>query len=101
GSDAPKNIHPNHIKKHGRIKVNFKQRMPYVSLEAVEHTVQYKAVFDEVLEFHRVHSQFAHLLPEHYEALTLYVDILPLSPNTPAYPFSGFVVNLRVCTDGH
>ncbi|KAJ7629550.1 hypothetical protein B0H17DRAFT_962866, partial [Mycena rosella] len=26
---------------------------------------------------------------------------LPLSPNTPAYPFSGFVVNLRVCTDEH
>ncbi|KAJ7670478.1 hypothetical protein B0H17DRAFT_1183717 [Mycena rosella] len=96
----------NHYQTYGRMieDVNFKQRMPYVSSEAVEHTVQYEAlisVFDEVLEFHRVHSQFAHLLPEHYEALTLYVDILPLSPNTPAYPFSGFVVNLRVCTDGH
>lgn len=31
----------------------------------------------------------------------MYADLLPLGEVSPVYPFTGYVVNISVCTDGH
>ena len=40
-------------------------------------------------------------LPDTFDELSLYCRILPLSANSPAFPFSGVVVNLCVSTTAH
>jgi len=40
-------------------------------------------------------------LPEKYEALRIYCDILPYAERPGTYPFGGIVVNLGVSTDCH
>jgi hypothetical protein len=42
-----------------------------------------------------------HQLPDTYEELDVYCEILPLGGDSPARPFSGFVVNICVSTNGH
>jgi hypothetical protein len=45
--------------------------------------------------------QLKEYLPDDYDALSMYVEALPLSAASPAYPFAGFVVNLCACTWAH
>ena len=40
-------------------------------------------------------------LPEIYEELNLYCQVLPFNINSPAQPFSGIVINICVSTTGH
>ncbi|KAJ7478839.1 hypothetical protein B0H11DRAFT_2423821 [Mycena galericulata] len=86
----------------GFLIVNWNQRMPYASVESLEHSLEYEAlieVFGEVMEFQR--ANFEHLLPDEYSTVSVFADVLPLNVFAPAYPFSGFALNLRVATDGH
>ncbi|KAJ7611356.1 hypothetical protein DFH06DRAFT_936101, partial [Mycena polygramma] len=39
--------------------------------------------------------------PKEYEGLHIYADVLPMNASSPAYPFGGFVLNLRASTWGH
>ncbi|KAJ7490347.1 hypothetical protein B0H11DRAFT_1912329 [Mycena galericulata] len=101
GDGAPEDVHPNKACKTG-VKVNWNQRMPYASVESLEHSLEYEAlieVFGEVMEFQR--ANFEHLLPDEYSTVSVFADVLPLNVFAPAYPFSGFALNLRVATDGH
>ena len=41
------------------------------------------------------------LLPNNYEILGQFVDILPCEEPSPIYPFAGFVINLNVATRVH
>ncbi|KAK0436800.1 uncharacterized protein EV420DRAFT_1241136, partial [Desarmillaria tabescens] len=41
------------------------------------------------------------LLPDVYQELTVFVDHLPLNDKSVAYPFSGFVINVGISTNGH
>jgi hypothetical protein len=45
--------------------------------------------------------QLQYQLPDIYEELSLYCKILPFNANSPAYPFSGVVINLSVSTSAH
>ena len=40
-------------------------------------------------------------MPEEYEIVKLFADVLPADASSPAFPFSGFVVNLNVTTRIH
>lgn len=40
-------------------------------------------------------------LPEEFEVIGLYAEVLPADGFSPVYPFSGFVVNINVCTKIH
>lgn len=40
-------------------------------------------------------------LPDEFEDLRVFCEILPLNRRSATYPFPGFVLNLRVCTDAH
>jgi hypothetical protein len=41
------------------------------------------------------------LLPDNYQILSQFVDILPCEEPSPVYPFTGFVINLNVTTRIH
>ena len=40
-------------------------------------------------------------LPDVYDTLIPYAEVLPGNTFAPAYPFSGFVINVNVCTKVH
>ncbi|KAJ7506796.1 hypothetical protein B0H11DRAFT_1706915 [Mycena galericulata] len=103
GDGAPEDVHPNKARKTG-VKVNWNQRMPYASVESLEHSLEYEAAnvsyrVGTLIDFD--YLQFEHLLPDEYSTVSVFADVLPLNVFAPAYPFSGFALNLRVATDGH
>ncbi|KAJ7452866.1 hypothetical protein FB451DRAFT_969195, partial [Mycena latifolia] len=101
GDGSPEDVHPNKVYKTD-CKVNFGQRGPYASQESLEHSMEYEAlveVFGEAMEFQR--ANFEHIPPSEYNEVSIFCDVLPLNALAPAYPFSGFALNLRVATDGH
>ena len=42
-----------------------------------------------------------HRLPDVYEDLSLFTDVLPGKAASPAHPFGGFVLNINVVTRAH
>jgi hypothetical protein len=46
-------------------------------------------------------SKLQQLLPDNYEILSQFVDVLPCEEPSPVYPFAGFVINLNVATRVH
>lgn len=46
-------------------------------------------------------SQLKEILPEEFDIVTQFATALPAGGFTPAYPFTGFVVNLNVVTKLH
>ncbi|KAJ7918546.1 hypothetical protein B0H13DRAFT_1869317 [Mycena leptocephala] len=103
GHGALNGVHPNKLHK-PQVKVNFSQRIPYCMVETIQKSMEFEAlseVFSEVLEFHNLALQFEHLCPETYNKMRMFADVLPLNTSSPAYPFGGFMFNLRVATDAH
>jgi hypothetical protein len=41
------------------------------------------------------------LIPDEYDAIAQFADVLPAGGFSPAYPFSGFVINFNVSTNLH
>ncbi|KAJ7136484.1 hypothetical protein C8R43DRAFT_820696, partial [Mycena crocata] len=103
GHGAPADTHPNNLQK--GLKVNFDQRMPYSTVQTSKKTIEYEAiveVFSEALEFQRIEvCEFIRLNPGAYEEVRVFADVLPMNAASPAYPFAGFMFNLRVSTDAH
>ncbi|KAK7013572.1 hypothetical protein R3P38DRAFT_2720757, partial [Favolaschia claudopus] len=59
-------------------------------------TAEFTELIITVIEIH-----IKKLLPEEYSRIEIYASRLPLNERSPAYPFGGYVINLRVCTEGH
>ncbi|KAJ7038762.1 hypothetical protein C8F04DRAFT_1179434 [Mycena alexandri] len=102
GHSAPKNVHPDKVKKKHVKHVNLIQRGPYKSKELLDKPEEYALLaeaFTDFFGFLRV--TVAKYIPEDTRELSFYVDKLPLGESSPCYPFGGFVVNLDSCTWGH
>jgi hypothetical protein len=100
-------------------RANWLQREPRESSDIRNHPElfnQLKDVLEDVLQF--VHDnvgtieflsytlsniimQIKYHEPETYNALEVYVDILPDYERSPAHPYSNLVINVRACTKGH
>ncbi|KAK6966850.1 hypothetical protein R3P38DRAFT_3511953, partial [Favolaschia claudopus] len=93
---------PNLIAKKGVSRVNRSQRVPKASREMVDEpeesalTAEFTELIITVIEIH-----IKKFLPEEYSRIEIYASRLPLNERSPAYPFGGYVINLRVCTEGH
>lgn len=118
GDDALNNAEPTTLKREGKKKSHTSQTLPQPSQEMLEHSAEYEALrvaLAPLLEWQkkmvRIHkhvfeslnfldqfSQVELLLPQDYEELAQYVEILPCHQISPAYPFGGFVLNLNVST---
>lgn len=42
--------------------------------------------------------QLKETLPEEYEVIKLFTDVLPAGGSSPAFPFGGFIINVNVST---
>ncbi|KAJ7432244.1 hypothetical protein B0H11DRAFT_1760779 [Mycena galericulata] len=102
GDNAPKEVHPNFVRKEGATHVNHGQRAPYPSEEMTEDPEETELLAEFVqlittfIEFHLVK-----LLPKEHASIKVYATRLPLHERSHAHPFGGFVFNVRVSTRGH
>lgn len=48
-----------------------------------------------------LYIQLKEVLPDQFEVVSQYADVLPGGGFSPAYPFGGFVINFNVCTNIH
>ncbi|SJL12078.1 uncharacterized protein ARMOST_15499 [Armillaria ostoyae] len=100
GYDAPESASPYFTLKEGQTTVHIQRRAPGHSKEFLQDIGEadlLAKLFQDVMSFVNVRA----LLPGIYKELTVFVDHLPLNDHSPAYPFSGFVINVGVATDGH
>ncbi|PBK71936.1 hypothetical protein ARMSODRAFT_883170, partial [Armillaria solidipes] len=102
GYEAPEDANPYYSKREGRTTVHFQKRAPGHSREFLadlSETDVLASIFQDIMLFMDEHIR--KLLPDIYKDLTVFVDHLPLNERSPAYPFSGFVINVGVATNGH
>ncbi|KAJ7228003.1 hypothetical protein B0H12DRAFT_1030155, partial [Mycena haematopus] len=81
---------------------NFTQRIPYPSKDISERPAEFSLMadaFTAIFDYIRITLQ--QRFPKEYEQLSIYCDALPMNAASPAYPFGGFVLNLRVSTSAH
>ncbi|KAJ7456869.1 hypothetical protein B0H11DRAFT_1617531, partial [Mycena galericulata] len=102
GHSAPKNIHPDKIKKAHGGRVNITQRTPHKSKELLDQPEEYAILAEAFTDFFQIlRVALEKYLPEDTRELSFYIDKLPLGASSPCYPFGGFVVNLDACTWAH
>ncbi|KAF8148574.1 hypothetical protein BJ912DRAFT_837932, partial [Pholiota molesta] len=102
GDKTPSNADPTTLMKDGRKKTNTCQNIPRRSKELQENSTQYlmlQTTFQPVFEW--LSEQLKALLPDTFESLAAFTDILPCSDLSPVYPFGGFVVNINCTTRIH
>jgi hypothetical protein len=102
GEGALIGTHPDNISKSTTSKVNFGQRMPYLS-KVMNNTPHVSNALEDALRdiCDYVHNLMAHYLPEEYKEIKVFADVLPLNQFPASYPFSSFVLNIHASTQGH
>ncbi|KAJ6545125.1 hypothetical protein B0H10DRAFT_1853024, partial [Mycena sp. CBHHK59/15] len=101
GKDVPTGAHPN-IQKDHRGRVNFDQRVPHLSKDIQQDLNGYVLLAEAYTDFFELlWVVLKHYLPDDYNEISIYPEVLPLDAASPAFPFAGFVVNVCPCTWGH
>ncbi|KAJ6578502.1 hypothetical protein B0H19DRAFT_1062983 [Mycena capillaripes] len=101
GNDAPKDVHPNLLRREGVSKVNY-QRGPRPAKEMkdepeeTELLNEFLQMITVVIEVH-----LRKLFPEEHFHIQVFASRLPLNQRSPAYPFAGYVLNIGVSSDAH
>ncbi|KAJ6471374.1 hypothetical protein C8R45DRAFT_1104347 [Mycena sanguinolenta] len=103
GHGAPQNAnHLDNVQRDHGGKVNFSQRIPYESTDITDRPHEFAILADaytEIFDYIRITLQSR--FPNEYQELSIYCDALPMNSASTAYPFGGFVLNLRVATSAH
>ncbi|KAK7026970.1 multidrug resistance-associated protein 1 [Favolaschia claudopus] len=102
-SGSPASVHPDHLKKPNKGKVNVQQRMPRQSKELRDNHEEYALLADAFADFFDLIRVAAYLpVPEQYDEIKIVAESLPMGGGkSPAYPFTGFVLNVSSCTWAH
>ncbi|KAJ7771121.1 hypothetical protein DFH07DRAFT_734921 [Mycena maculata] len=106
GDGAPADVHPDNLRKEGKGKSNLYQRLPRESKELQQNKEEYKRIADAFTDFFdlvrvAVSALFKLYLGIEYDQVSMFAETLPLGASSPAYPFSGFVLNISSCTWSH
>ncbi|KAJ7621642.1 hypothetical protein DFH06DRAFT_1341263 [Mycena polygramma] len=103
GHDAPQDAdHMNNVQRDDGARVNFGGRIPHESREMLDNLPEFAILADaysDIFDYIRIVLQ--ERSPDEYEGLRIFADVLPMNASSPAYPFGGFVLNLRASTWGH
>ncbi|PPQ97260.1 hypothetical protein CVT26_000652 [Gymnopilus dilepis] len=105
GSQYPDGVEPavslkNKASKKG--KSNSSTCMPRASVEILQNSNRYRLLRECLADiFDWLRAVLKEALPEEFEIISGYADVLPADGFSPVYPFSGFVLNLNVCTKMH
>ncbi|KAJ6465247.1 hypothetical protein DFH09DRAFT_957296 [Mycena vulgaris] len=100
GTTAPKDIHPNFVRKIGKKHVNFSQRTPLASKE-IQQDPEGADLLAELMCLITIIAEHHRFLPEEYLEIKIYVTKLPLNERSAAHPFRGFVINISARTNAH
>ncbi|KAJ6487210.1 hypothetical protein C8R47DRAFT_518002 [Mycena vitilis] len=102
GHDAPQDAdHMNNVQRDDGARVNFGGRIPHESREMLDNLPEFAILADaysDIFDYIRILQERS---PDEYEGLRIFADVLPMNASSPAYPFGGFVLNLRASTWGH
>ncbi|KAF9521850.1 hypothetical protein CPB83DRAFT_900226 [Crepidotus variabilis] len=82
--------------------VNIAMSVPHASVEMkkqLEEYIQLQCVFKPLFDW--ITELLEKILPDSFEVLSKYIDILPCAEPVVVYPFSGFVINFNVATRLH
>ncbi|KAJ6480031.1 hypothetical protein C8R47DRAFT_961149, partial [Mycena vitilis] len=102
GDGAPDDVHPDNLRKKGKGKSNLSQRGPRESQELRLNKEEYLRIADAFTDFFDlVRVAFKLYLGIQYDKVSMFAETLPLGASSPAYPFSGFVLNIGSCTWSH
>ncbi|KAK6995672.1 hypothetical protein R3P38DRAFT_2567044, partial [Favolaschia claudopus] len=84
-------------------RVNFQDRMPRQSKELRENHEEYALLADAFADFFDLirEMQLKTYLPDQYDNIKIVAESLPMGGSSPAYPFTGFVLNISSCTWAH
>ncbi|KAF8868749.1 hypothetical protein CPB84DRAFT_1695467 [Gymnopilus junonius] len=102
GKDAPSDAEPATLRKEGLRRPNTSTFTPRMSKEFQQHMKEYQLLsecFQDVFDW--ISETLKELLPDDYKIIGQYADILPGDGFSPAYPFSGFIINFNVSTRIH
>ncbi|KIM74023.1 hypothetical protein PILCRDRAFT_14754 [Piloderma croceum F 1598] len=102
GDGSPDNVHPHFLYRDGNGHGNHNQRATYLAKAIKNNPERYQSITD-ILEgiCKIVCSVLQKHLPDAFDQLRVFCEILPLNHMPVTYPFPGFVLNIRVCTDAH
>ncbi|KIM35959.1 hypothetical protein M413DRAFT_32093 [Hebeloma cylindrosporum] len=99
GNGAPSDVDPAALKRAGAKRFNTAQITPRTSTELQQNCHSYEQLQISLERlFQWLRATLEQLLPQEYEILSQYCDILPGDGIAPAYPFGGWVINLNVST---
>ncbi|KAI9058422.1 hypothetical protein FKP32DRAFT_1680827 [Trametes sanguinea] len=102
GHNVPRDLHPMTLKQSVKSRTNHHQMMPYLSKELILNQEVYNNLCDAFEDlFIWLERKLRAQLPEFYSELRIVADVLPGHSSAPAYPFTGFVININVSTKAH
>ncbi|RPD63948.1 hypothetical protein L227DRAFT_478131, partial [Lentinus tigrinus ALCF2SS1-6] len=102
GYDAPREVHPLKLYLANKKRTNHSQMVPYRSKECFLFQEEYDRLcncLDQVFTW--LQDKMECRLPQLCIDIKAFAEILPGQERSPAYPFSGFVINLNACTKAH
>ncbi|RDX40619.1 hypothetical protein OH76DRAFT_1365962 [Lentinus brumalis] len=100
--DTPRDAHPLTLKRADKSRVNYSQLVPYESKELQLHKPEYRNLcncFQELFEW--IEKKLRSFFPGLFQKISILASTLPGNQDVPAYPFSGFVLNINVATRVH
>ncbi|KAJ3015543.1 hypothetical protein NUW54_g1012 [Trametes sanguinea] len=102
GHNVLRDLHPMTLKQSMKSHTNHHQMMPYLSKELILNQEVYNNLCNAFEDpFIWLERKLRAQLPEFYSELQIVADVLPGHSSAPAYPFTGFVININVSTKAH
>ena len=95
-------VHPHFIYKNPNGHTNHGQRATYLSKTIRDNPNQFQSITDSLEDICKIICDILRKhLPKVSDRLRVFCEILPLNHRPATYPFPGFVLNMKVCTEAH
>jgi len=102
GDGSPDNVHPHFLYKDGNGHSNHNQRATYLAKAIKDNPERFQSITDILQDVCKIVCDVLQKhLPDAFDRLRVFCEILPLNQMPATYPFPGFVLNIQVCTEAH
>jgi hypothetical protein len=102
GDGSPDDIHPHFLYKDGNGHSNHNQRATYLSKAIKDNPDRFQSITDILQDICKIVCDILQKhLPDAFDRLRVFCEILPLNHMPVTYPFPGLVLNIQVCTEAH
>ena len=102
GDWSPDNVHPHFLYKDGNGHSNHNQRATYLAKAIKDNPERFQSITDILQDVCKIVCDVLQKhLPDAFDRLRVFCEILPFNQMPATYPFPGFVLNIQVCTEAH